>query len=69
MTLLTIDETAKLLAFSGDEDENADDIKEDGDGLGLEGLDEEEKDPGKELEGLEEDDELKEDDEDEPEGE
>ena len=60
MTLSTIDESLKVFAFSGDEDENVDPVKEESDGL--EGLDEdEEKDP--------EEEEKEEDDEDEEEGE
>ncbi|MFH1129468.1 MAG: hypothetical protein V1686_01910 [Patescibacteria group bacterium] len=51
MTLTTIDETSKILAFSGDEDENTDDVEK---GLGLEGDDPEDPEEEKEEEEKEE---------------
>jgi hypothetical protein len=69
MTPLTIDETFKILAFSGDEDENTDDIKKEDDELendplkGLEEDDDDEKDIEKEKELEEDDDEFEKEDE------
>ncbi len=67
MTLTTIDETSKILAFSGDEDDNAsDDDKDLGieEGEGIEGADDEETKEEDDDFGLGDDDEDDEDDED-----